>query len=53
MALIPLVTLTADDHAALDEALHTYALDWLSACSPTSLLARSGLTSSKFNWLPT
>lgn len=35
------------------ETLLTYALDWLSACSPTSLLARSGLTSSKFNWLPT
>ena len=35
------------------ETLLTQALSWLHACSPAALLARSGLTSSKFNWLPT
>lgn len=35
------------------ETLLAHALAWLAACSPASLLARSGLTSSKFNWLPT
>jgi transposase len=35
------------------ETLLAHALAWLNACAPTSLLARSGLTSSKFNWLPT
>jgi transposase len=35
------------------ETLLDHALAWLAACSSNSLLARSGLTSSKFNWLPT
>jgi transposase len=35
------------------EALLAHALTWLAACSPESLLTRSGLTSSKSNWLPT
>lgn len=33
--------------------LLAHALAWLDACPPESLLARSGLTSSKFDWLPT
>lgn len=35
------------------EVLLAQALTWLRACSPTSVLVRSGLTSSKFDWLPT
>ena len=35
------------------ETLLAQALAWLAACLPHSLLARSGLASSKFDWLPT
>lgn len=35
------------------QTLLAHALTWLDACSPASLLTRSGLTSSKFDWLPT
>jgi transposase len=35
------------------ETLLQHALDWLDARLPDSLLASSGLTSSKFDWLPT
>ena len=34
-------------------ALLEHALDWLDARLPDALLASSGLTSSKFDWLPT
>lgn len=35
------------------ETLLVQALAWLAACTTTALLACSGLTSSKFDWLPT
>jgi transposase len=35
------------------ETLLEHAVAWLKACLPESLLVRSGLTSSKFDWLPT
>lgn len=35
------------------QTLLDHALAWLKACRPESLLTRSGLNSSKFDWLPT
>ena len=35
------------------DALLDQALAWLDALTPAEVLRRSGLTSSKFNWLPT
>jgi transposase len=39
-------------YASVD-ALLDQALAWLDALTPAEVLRRSGLASSKFNWLPT
>jgi transposase len=44
----------AGNHAyARVDALLDQALAWLAALTPAEVFRRSGLSSSKFNWLPT